>query len=30
MGVDAWSVKLKPESKKNVFIDWYDCIENDG
>lgn len=30
MGVDAWSVKLKPESKKNVFIDWDDCIENDG
>lgn len=30
MGVDAWSVKLKPESKNNSFIDWDDCIENDG
>ena len=30
MGVDAWSVKIKPESRNSSFIDWDDCIENDG
>lgn len=30
MGVDAWSVKIKPESKNSYFIDWDDCIEDDG
>lgn len=29
MSIDAWAVKLKPESKNNSFIDWDDCIEDD-
>lgn len=30
MGVDIWTVKIKSESKNKSYIDWDDCIEDDG